>query len=375
MPNTAAKSSRIALLGLLLIGFIASTASADSQGTLIAEPVETVTDPDNTEAFGFGNGSVIVAPIPFSNPLIGTGLALGAGYLFQVDENANTSLIGVGTMRSDNGSEAHGLSFRLSTPGNNWDLSATFADAALNYDLISGGLAIPLRQTGSFARLEASKKVAEHWSVGLQLKYLDTDITSGNISFGGLPTNFTLFGGLQTASVGIVAQRDTRDSDIYPTTGNNLDLSVLYNEITSGGGNYTKIAALYGAYRPISEDGVLAIRLAGCGTADGAPFYDLCSVGGTDAMRGFNPTQFLDDRLLSAQAEYRHKFTQRFGMVAFAGYGAVGDSFGSLDESGYAGGIGLRVAVSKKVPVNFAIDASHNNDGESLIYISVGERF
>ncbi len=92
-------------------------------------------------------------------------------------------------------------------------------------------------------------------------------------------------------------------------------------------------------------------------------------------MRGFNPTKFLDGRLASLQVEYRRQMSKRFGLVAFAGAGAVGASFGDLDDYGIAGGVGLRIGVSKTLPVNFAIDVSHNHLNETLLYLSVGERF
>ncbi len=38
-------------------------------------------------------------------------------------------------------------------------------------------------------------------------------------------------------------------------------------------------------------------------------------------------------------------------------------------------GLGLRYRVSKKFPVDFAVDGSLSDEGDSLLYISVGQRF
>jgi hypothetical protein len=38
-------------------------------------------------------------------------------------------------------------------------------------------------------------------------------------------------------------------------------------------------------------------------------------------------------------------------------------------------GLGLRYRVSEKFPVDFAVDGSVSEDGDGLLYISVGQRF
>lgn len=94
-------------------------------------------------------------------------------------------------------------------------------------------------------------------------------------------------------------------------------------------------------------------------------------------MRGFNSTQYLDQRLFSVQAELRQRLGRRFGVVAFGGVGRTGPSFDQLRSGGAhaAGGIGLRYRVSMKFPVDFSVDASRNDQGEDLLYIYVGQRF
>ena len=99
------------------------------------------------------------------------------------------------------------------------------------------------------------------------------------------------------------------------------------------------------------------------------------ALGGTDAMRGFNVTRFLDLSMLSAQVELRGRLTERLGAVAFAGTGAVGESLDALDSNGMAAGLGVRYRVSKKFPVEFAVDVASNDEDEQTLYIYVGQRF
>ena len=130
-------------------------------------------------------------------------------------------------------------------------------------------------------------------------------------------------------------------------------------------------------FHPLGDKGVLAARGALCGASDTTPFFDLCSLGGTDAMRGFPVTQFLDNRLASAQVEYRRVFAGRLGGVVFAGAGMVGADTEdlSVDDAHAAAGLGARIRLSRKFPVDFSIDASWNDEDEQLLYIYVGQRF
>ncbi|WP_298855722.1 hypothetical protein [uncultured Ruegeria sp.] len=111
--------------------------------------------------------------------------------------------------------------------------------------------------------------------------------------------------------------------------------------------------------------------------SDDTPFFDQCSLGATDAFRGFPVTQFLNLRSVSLQVEYRHRLTNRFGAVAFAGAGLTGDSFSNLSTGGThsAAGLGARYRVSKKFPVDLSVDWARNNDSEDQLYIYVGQRF
>ncbi|MFT5614818.1 MAG: hypothetical protein ACI8Q6_002101, partial [Granulosicoccus sp.] len=70
---------------------------------LIEQQQEALDEANSAPDCGFKTGSVVFAPIPFNTPGIGAGLALGAAYLFNSDENSNASIIGLGGFKSDNG--------------------------------------------------------------------------------------------------------------------------------------------------------------------------------------------------------------------------------------------------------------------------------
>ncbi len=334
-----------------------------------------IDDLDDTP-FGFASGSLIVAPIPFSNPMIGSGLILGAGYLFQLDEESDPSLIGLGALRSDNGSQAAAAAVNLNFNSNRWKLSLGGGRADVKYDLYAGNAVIPLRQEGVLARAVLAYGVTPKLNFGLVTRYLDTSITTQSPLFPSLPPQFQPSANLAILNAGLQASWDKRDDTVYPTKGFRLKLSSQRGFIVDGIGNdYNKSFGLFDTYLSLGKDTVIANRTAICHATTAAPFFDACSVGGIDSFRGFNATQILDDRSLSAQLELRQRFGNRLGVVLFAGIGAAGPTFDNLNKSGVAGGFGIRYRVSKKFPVDFAVDGSYNDNDEKLLYISVGQRF
>ena len=327
--------------------------------------------------FGFNNGSVIVAPVPFSNPMIGSGLALGAGYLFKTDPNSKTSVIGIGAMRSDNGSQAVGLMTNLAFDNNRWLVNFFAGKADVRYDLYAGSFAVPIHQDGDLARLNLAYGVTEDLSFGGVLRYVNTSISLDGTG-SSIPPEYSPDLKLEIITAGFSADWDRRDNSDYPTDGSRLTAEATRGFfIDRDRASYDMAHAIYDVYHPLGDASTLAFRGVVCAATDETPFFDQCSIGATDNMRGFNSTQFSNLRSTSLQTEYRHRFGPRWGAVAFGGIGWTGANFDSLGDGGShsAVGLGVRYRVSKKFPVDFSVDFSHNNLGDDQIYIYVGQRF
>lgn len=356
------------------VSLLAGPLAADNADSLAERQTTSLTATPETASLGFADGSFIVAPIPFSNPMIGSGLALGGGYLFNIDQGSDPSMLGLGYMRSNNGSTAYGGSATLAFIDNRWTISATLIEANLNYDLILGSAALPLSQTGLLGRFGLTYGFASGFSLGIEGRYLETEVALD--SGGLLPPSLLPSAKGAIASLGLTAEYDTRDDTIYPTRGHHLFLRAAQSRITIGTGpDYGKATLTWDLYQPLGTRNVLAVRTATCVVGAGAPFFDQCSIGGSDKMRGFNSTRFLDERLLSSQVELRTRLTGRLGIASFFGAGAVGNSYSSLNTYGAAGGFGLRYRVSRKFPVDLTVDATLNDLGERQLYVSVGQRF
>ena len=327
------------------------------------------------ESFGLKNGSVIAVPIPFSNPTVGNGLAVGGGWLFTSDPASNSSSIGLGGFRTDNGSNGLAFGANLNSNANRYRFSFLAGSVDLRYDFEAGSFDFPLKQSGELYKIDAAYGLSEDFSLGIGLQYAKTSLAT---NFGGtLPPEVSASLDLDVFKFGVISDWDRRDSDIYPTSGTRLTLDVFRGEVRGDvTRDYNKAVVQGSLYRPVSENGVFAVSATLCGASESAPFFDACSIGLTDGMRGFSVTKYIGDSLISAQTEYRGRIGQsRFGYAAFAGVGSVGGTETSASGIHYAAGIGLRFRLSKSFPVDFSIDATVNSDDETLYYVYVGQSF
>ncbi|WP_170347608.1 hypothetical protein [Ruegeria atlantica] len=370
------KTQSVCSLAVLIAGSMADPVIAGA--VTIEDGIEAFDATQEETSTGLRNGSLVVAPIPFADPTLGTGVTLSAGYLFNMDEGSKPSLVGIAGLRSDNGSEAFGAAANFAFDNNRWQVETLFAKADFNYDLYTTIGELPVTQDGRIARVELSYGITSELSVGISTRYLDTTVNPGDGGLPPIPPPFNQFLNMEIVSPGFVLKFDRRDDTIYPKTGSILKTEFSHNFTTKGvTGDYSKAFVNYTHYLNPVPDGVVAARLATCTASTETPFFDQCSLGATDAFRGFPVTQFLDLRSVSIQLEYRHQLTKRIGAVAFVGTGQTGDSFSNLfsGTTHSAFGFGGRFRVSKKFPVDFSVDWARNSQGNDQLYIYVGQRF
>ncbi len=345
-----------------------------------------VVNPDTVEAkSGVKVGSVIVAPIPFSSPLIGSGLTLGAGYLFNLP-NSKPSGFGVAKLRSSNGSTGYGAGASLNFDQGRWNVFVLGAEGDVFYDLpLIGDLELPLNQDGELLSMSVRRTVKERLSFGLQLSHLDTDIRIDNDLLSLLPPALQPDLDITLGKVHFLVEYDSRDNTFYPTQGIKADLDLSYSEeldsafsdrFELASKSYLKFLASGSTYHKLSDRGVIAGRGVFCSAGDDAPFFDTCGLGLVDGVRGFPAFSFLGNYSASLQAEYRGRLSDRFGYVAFLGGGGTNNDFGDvLSKINVAGGVGLRVRLSKQFSLDYAIDYAFNDTGEHFLYLSLGQKF
>lgn len=355
----------------------AAPAQDSALGTLSRKP-EHVADSN----LGFRKGSIVVAPIPISNPTIGSGLILGGGYMFKADEGSDTSFFGLAAMRTDNGSQAAGAGISLHFNDNRWNLQLLGGAAQVFYDLY--GYApdrlgpLPIDQEGAFARVKLAYGITRTLSAGIEAAYLDTRITSPDVQKLLDPVLPDLGVQIRQATYGPVLSFSNVDDSIYPTRGIGLTYTGQRGQGLEGfHRTFWKNVTIGTGYLPLGERVVLAGKLTGCTVTDGAPFYNLCIIGGTDGFRGYSVGEYLGHALGSAQGAVRFTFGNRLGGAVFAGIGSVAPDSSALADAErlYAGGVGVRLRISRKFPLDFAVDVAVNADDETTTYVRVGQAF
>jgi hypothetical protein len=356
--------------------------SAAAEETTQSVVTDTLTKAGEAK-LGFGKGSFIVAPIPLKNPTLGNGLILAGGYLFKLDEKSSTSFIGAAAMKTGNGSYGLGAALNLSFGQGRWAFQALGGRADLNYTIASvGSLSfkpVPLTQSGDFVKVKAAYGITEKFFLGIDAQYLDTTIQRNGSRTINLP-NFLGYGvRAQEILFGPTFTWDARDDTIYPTAGTYGSLTLQRG--TGLGGNsleFNRGVAIGKGFVPLGERTVLAVNATACSASDTAPFFNMCAVGVTDALRGYSAGSYIDNALLSAQGEIRQRLSARWGAVAFAGVSVVGPDLGNLGQSGgpkVAGGVGVRFRLSKDFPLDFSVDQTINREGQSYTYVYIGQDF
>lgn len=346
----------------------------------------TVVDSD----FGFRAGSTILAPIPFTNDVIGAGVTLGAGYLFTLP-GSRPSGFGLGYMQTSNGTVGYGLGGIVNFADGRWTLGAAAVDADINYDLpvllpFIGEQDISLTQSVRGAGVQLGYNFTPQFEASATFAYVDTVIKLDNDFIDELPDFLQPDLDIELGRLTFDLKYDTRDDTFYPTSGvvgsaaitfaEEID-SVFNDRFQLDDRTYMKNVFSISGYRTLGEEGVLAGKAVFCGASENAPFFDTCGVGAVDGARGFSALSYLEDYSASAQVEYRGRLSQRVGYVAFADVGGGGDSIRdiSTDNGGYAGGVGVRFRLSRQFALDYSVDYAVNNDGDGFLYLYLGQRF
>jgi hypothetical protein len=352
-------------------------------------------------------GEWIAAPIPIANPAIGAGLEWAVGYLFpfsRQDKISPNSVVGVGGLFTNNGSRGVAVGGRLYLKEDRYRFTAAGGRAKINADIygvgkLAGdrGLFLPLTFNGSAFIFEPLLfRIRKSLHLGFRFQYRDLNMTLNSEELdqtagADLPPSLKavldevaadLFQ-QRTVAIGPRVQWDTRDSTYYPRKGVFLDFGIdLFEEALGSKFTYQYYKVAFNKYTSLGKRQVLAVRGMGCAAAgDYVPIYDLCLFGSSNDLRGYSAGRYQDRRMFATQAEYRlnmpsDKFLGRFGVVAFGGFGGVGERFSDIawEDLLPAGGGGIRFRLTKKDHVNFRIDYGIGKVGHTLS-MGIGEAF
>jgi len=333
-------------------------------------------------------GEFAIAPIPLVNPSIGNGGGLAVVYAVHLDsdETSPPSTFAAGGFYTEAGSWAGALGAKLYLGRDRFRITVGGGGGEFNYNFFgvgssagATGTSIPLSQHSHGFLIEPKMRFWGNWYAGPRYHIISSTVSlnSSTLDPGNLPIPLPSDVKLRTAAFGGRLQRDSTDNPFYPRGGSIFDLlGDLYGSAVGGNRTYQNVTVDYNKYFGVGSKNVLAIHGSTCLATNKAPFYDLCLLGLSSDLRGYQIGQFRDNRMVVGQAEYRRDLFWRLGAVAFAGAGAVAHTwtdFGDT-EAEPGGGFGLRFVLAKRNHINLRADYAWGNNSRAS-YISLGEAF
>lgn len=177
------------------------------------------------------------------------------------------------------------------------------------------------------------------------------------------------------SGAGIIINRDTRNSSLYPERGSLSTLSSLIYRPTLGSDyQFTRTFLNYRKFISIIPKHILAFEGYFDWITGNPPLMFYPRFGGQTTLRGYSQGRYLNPYYLAAQTAFRFPLLWRFGMVVFLGAGNVYPTLKKIDplDLKYTGGAGIRFALKSKI--NMRLDFGFSEDGIK-IYFNVLEAF
>lgn len=370
-----ARASRV-VLGTA--GSLVESVNATDGAALVAGMDVSTTQPIDDK-----RGRFVVVPIPFRNALLGAGLTLGAGYLYQPKDaviRGRHSVAGVGGMYTEGESWALAGGHRAYWSRERYRTTLGLGTGELNYDLeltiqdVAGK--VSLAQEFEGGKLGAEIKVGSHGWLGLGVTYGETVVRVASATVAP-PAELRPDATITLTNLVASGEWDSRDSDMYPRTGRQAEAEAQFSRQDLGSdSDYERLKLEYNGYHSINERQVLAYRIAGEFVSGDAPFFALAWFGSGVDLRGYTPGRYIGTSMIAAQTEWRWQATARWGFVAFGGAGKVSGVLGDVDTSEWlpAGGAGVRFRLLKSLDLNMRADYAWGRD-DSTFTLSVGEAF
>ena len=327
---------------------------------------------------------VVVAPIPISNPTVGTGLAVVVMPFYHLGPESPLSNTAVAAGYTSSGSWALGAAQTTRLRGDEIRIDGLLAFIDLRYNFFGkgaeageAGRSVPISQKAAAFVPELLFQLRERLFLGVRYRGIKVESALDTTQVPpALAPFIDVSGTIASSGVGPVAVLDTRDNEMNPSRGWLAEFRGSFAQHTFGSDNtYFNFSSSANHYQRLGA-GVLALRGYACGATERTPLFDLCLYGAGNDLRGYEIGRYRDRAMFAGQGEYRFPLGGRFGAVAFAGTGKVGAEFGEMGNEPWLSsvGVGVRWLASQKARVNLSFDLARSRDGTSA-YMYVKEAF
>ena len=348
----------------------------------IDDEIDAVIEDEEDTQEGFFSKDWNWAPVPsiISNPTLGTGLALALMYMHprkEGDATGRSDVTGVAGLYTSTDSWATGIFHSGSYFKDRFRPSGGLFYADFNLKFYGIGNDSPIRDNP----IDYNAKITafmpkflfnlgvKNWFAGPAYRFMKFD-NAFDLSpiLPGLPE---IRLPTQTAGLGLVVSHDSRDNNMWASSGNLFEIELAdYGEWLGGDFDYEKVKAKFVHYMPLVDQLTLAYRLDGEAIGGDAPFYDLAYLN----LRGF-PRGFYSDKVsATAQVQGNWQFLPRWIALAFGGGGRVSDDISNIgsETTRWAGGMGVRYVLNEKQKLSIGVDVTYGDD-EFGVYIVMGD--
>jgi hypothetical protein len=326
----------------------------------------------------------LFAPVPFSSPTTGTGIAAGAVAFYNPNQGPHQWITGGGGAWTDNGTKGVLIFHTMYLDGDRFRVTAnaSYIDNHTAYFGIGAedgdrGDPLVLKNAQTSINVQGLIRAFPHGYVGLRYRLATYDVKPDDKpSTTPLPPADQLHSTLST--IGPAITYDTRDSTDLPHRGVYITANILFGFNAIGDSfRHNKLNINGSMFFPFGEDTVLGINAALCSAGGDVPYYDECLFGSGAQLRGYLSGRYRDHAAWALQDEVRHQFSRRWGGIFFFGIGGIAPSVGDIVSKGNvlpAAGIGARYRPFKDNDINLRLDfAIGKNDNG--VYLGIGEAF
>jgi len=353
-------------------------AQSDERTEEIADDGQEITGAKTKNKPGF-----LFAPIPVSEPVLGTGLAV-TGLVIYKPRGAgqfasHAGLFGGGT---SNGTWAVGAlnSMKLRDDSVRVETVIAFAHVNQKYFGIGGNLnpGIDYTQDKFFLKMAPRFRLkGSNWFLGVEYRFENTDTTTD----AAIPDDETgapspVDGNQRVGGLTAIGAFDSRNNLYSATTGRLFELRVgTFQPWLGSTSSFHNGRLEYRHYLPLRDERLVVAGRAVSEWLDGddAPFFELPYLG----LRGYPRGAVRDDVTLWGEVEARHDLFWRLGVAVFGGAGWTADTYTKMfdGKTRWAGGFGLRYNLRPEDRLKIGMDVAWAVDGEAAIYLRVGEAF
>ena len=322
--------------------------------------------------------------VPVVNYSNATGFSLGAmgQFFYKVNKKDSISPVsssGVFGMYTTNGTWFGALFQRFYLDEDRWRILASVGAGNINYQYYQeipnfGGGFIGYNTKADFAALKVERKIVGKLYFGLMGIYSNSKLTYDLPDF--IPPEL-LTSYFRMNSIGYSFNFDERDNQINPYKGYNIAFkNNFYRDWIGSDDKFESFDITYNHFIPIkSNKNIIATRFRAALASGNVPFQGQ-NVVGQDDIRGYSEGRYRDNQVYALQAEYRHRFENKIGAVAFFGMATAVEKLSDINKGPFlpGGGLGIRYMAIEKMRINVGIDAALGKDDWG-VYFRIGESF